>query len=165
MDNTTAVFQCPATAYVRVAARQRLLRQAWLPAALLTALAVAAFYDVRFVYVLLMVLFALYPMALTTAWLAMTGKPEFVMASRPQRWTFGSGAAPALRIEFFKFDCDTNNPETPVADAELAASSIIRIERLKAYIAIWSKHPDTPLLLIPSHLFPFPETTGTTIRK
>lgn len=143
------VFTCPASLYVRHRARRRLLRLA-APGALPAAvLAVAACCDTRFVYVLLMALLIVYPMALAFAWIALTGSKSMTLATRPQRWTTGTSASEALAVEFYRFGCDPHRPGTPVEKVTVAASDIERSERRGGYHTIWTRNRRVPLLLIP----------------
>lgn len=73
---TTAVFTVDASAYISAIARKRLLSWLWLPATLLLGLGVAAMYDHRFAYLMLIVLFIIYPMATSMAWMALAAKKK-----------------------------------------------------------------------------------------
>lgn len=152
MAAVSEVFACPAALYVRQAAGQRLRK--WLVPALavLAALAVAACYDIRFAYLLLMAALIVYPMALTFAWIVLTGSKAFTLATRPQRWIMGGTAREAVTVEYFRFDCDRENPGRPVEKVAIAADQIEGISRSKGYTVVRTRSKATPLLIIPTQI-------------
>lgn len=84
----TETFKVPAAAYANAAARHLFFKV--LPAllAVIAILAVAAGFDTRWAYVLLIVLFVVYPMIMSLAWMVCAAAPEVSLCTRPQRWEF-----------------------------------------------------------------------------
>lgn len=150
------VFRCPPAVYVRGKAKRLLKRYLWLPALLTIVLIVASCFDIRFAYLLVMVLFVVYPMVLTFIWITITGQKHAVMATRPQRWTFGESAENALEVEYYRFDTDdsADAPAQAVDCKVYCADSIERIERSGSYTYVWLRHPKGALLAIPSEYTP-----------
>lgn len=72
-------------AYIRRRTWRKLRSWLWLIAAVLTATAVAACFDLRFLYVLLIEVFIIFPMALGPVWLSESFNPYAVRALTPHR--------------------------------------------------------------------------------
>ena len=155
---TTAVFTVDASAYISAIARKRLLSWLWLPAALLLGLGVAAMYDHRFAYLMLIVLFIIYPMATSMAWMALAAKKSLTLCTRPQRWVFSTNPDVALTVDFFSFGCDFDNPGAPVHTVCLTAADIERYRIAGRYASVWLRKGATGtglhVLLIPAASIP-----------
>ena len=157
-EYTTSVFTVAPEVFVRAAVRRALIRFAWLPVAVAVILGIAAIHDLRYGYLLLMFVFILLPMALSMAWIAMTGTPGFTMATRPQRWTFRRQGVP-LTVEFFRFDADPDEPDEPVATVHCKADEMEKIEiRSERTIVRLKPNKERPggvkLLIAPSSVLP-----------
>lgn len=109
MENPTSdIFSISPHTYAK--ARARKYAGAWAVALVLPVIAavIAGFYDMRWWFVGLIVLFIIYPMVLTMAWFSLTGSPSMALLLRPQRCTFRRDRK--VDIEFFHFDTE-ENPE------------------------------------------------------
>lgn len=109
MENPTSdIFSISPQTYAK--ARTRQYACVWAAALAIPAIIaiVAGFYDIRWWFVGLIVIFIVYPMAITMAWFSLTGSPSMTLLLRPQRWTFRKDRR--VDIEFFHFDTE-ENPE------------------------------------------------------
>lgn len=157
--DTTPVFSVPTRFYVRALVRRFLKRWLWCAVGIAVLLACLAVRDVRFAYLLLMLVFVVYPMAMSLVWLSITGRRAFTLLSRPQRWTFSDEASAALTVEFFAFGTEADEPGTPVESLALAESDIRGIERGRQHTLIRVSPNFKPLqsvliLIVPSGFMP-----------
>lgn len=84
--NCTSEIICETTgAYIRRRTWQKLRAWLWLIALALIATSVAACYDIRFLYVLLIEIFIVFPMALGPVWMSESFSPFAVRAVTPHR--------------------------------------------------------------------------------
>lgn len=147
----SVVFSCPPRLYAHAKVRRVLMRYAWVAAAAALGLGAAAFADTRFVYALLIVLLVAYPMIFSMVWIVITGRPDFVRATRPQRWTFRPDGS--AEIEFFRFSATETDPGEPVDIQQIVPDNIERIELRKGYTFVWLRRMSTPLI-VPTRLTP-----------
>lgn len=85
---STGQFSVAASVYVRAVARRRLWGVVWLPCLLLAAAAIAGWFDSRFWFLGLLLLFIIYPMALSLTWLSLAARPAMRWLLRPQEVSF-----------------------------------------------------------------------------
>lgn len=130
MAVASRIFKLPATDYVKAVAGQLLFK--WLPLllAVIAILAVAAVYDLRWAYVLLITIFVVYPMLMSFAWIAVCASPDLLLCAHPQRWLFSSQT---ITVEFFPLntsvdeDSEDSAPAEPFASATVSTSGIASI--------------------------------------
>lgn len=106
----TEIFRVPAAEFVKTTAMRRLWSIAWIPALLLLAAVIAGFADSRFWFLGLMLLFIVYPMAMSMAWFRLVGHPSMSLLLRPQSWIL-DGNTLAIRFHRYTSDDEGNNPD------------------------------------------------------
>lgn len=147
----STIFSCPAPLYARAMVRRFLARYAWVGVAAVVALGVAAIFDTRYVYVLLIVLMVAYPMVFSMIWITKTGSADFVRATRPQRWTFQPDGS--AEIEFFRFADNDERHGAPIEVLTLKAENIERIALRKGYTYVWTRGCSS-VLIVPTRFTP-----------
>lgn len=100
---TTGQFSVAAAVYVKAVARRRLWGVIWLPALLLAAAAVVGCFDNRFWFLGLLLLFIVYPMALSLTWLSLAARPAMRWLLRPQEVAFEQSRT---TVDFYGYDED-----------------------------------------------------------
>lgn len=150
MADRSEIFTIGIHRYVRATTRRLILRHMWLPAAVLAALSAAGFNDSRFWYLALIILFIIYPMAVSMMWISLAAKPELTALSRPQRWSFGSDS---LTIDVYPFEYDTT---TECAGTFTVPFDKIRTVETGRITTVYLEDGTLPypFLLIPSDLIP-----------
>lgn len=84
MTDSTGIFTVGAKPYVSTAARRLLATWWWLPTLLAAALLIAGTFDNRDLYLCLMLVFIVYPSAMSLSWLALAARPAMRWCPRPQ---------------------------------------------------------------------------------
>lgn len=130
MGNPTSdIFSISPQTYAKARTRQYACVWAAVLAIPVIIAIVAGFYDIRWWFVGLIVIFIVYPMAITMAWFSLTGSPSMTLLLRPQRWTFRKDRR--VDIEFFHFDTE-ENPEP----AERLTVAILSVNAGSRYIVL-----------------------------
>lgn len=159
MVSTTDRYRVDASAYVRLEATALIGRVWWVAALAAIVLGVMGTADTRWWYLALMLVFVVYPMALSMAWIVLAGRPAMAWLARPQSiHTTPEGAA---TISFYRYDAEAD--DAPLDSLTIARSDISSVEYLQRYtrISLRPNRFDIKTLLIPSaHMpasFPLPE--------
>lgn len=140
-------FTPGAAVYASTLARRLLIR--FLPAllAVICIPAVWAFFDIRMLYLCLMLIFIIYPMIMSMAWIAVVAKPHVAMCARPQSWRFDGDY---VAVSFLAYDGETVVKclrfEWKDVDVEFSAKRYI-IDRRNA-------GDDIATLILPADLVP-----------
>ncbi len=144
-------FTPGAAPYAKLATVRLLWRMAWLPAAAIVAAALAGFADSRYWYLGLMLVFIVYPGALSMVWISFAGKHAVATLSRPQEWEFGSDA---LTMRFYPFENDEDTE--PVSVLSVPYSALHSLERSGQWLVVESREgfQGFPFALIPADSFP-----------
>lgn len=135
--------------YVKYMVRRRLLQWTLPCIPVIMVLGIAAFSDIRYAFVLLILLLVVYPMTQTMVWIAMAGKPSMIRASRPQRWV-ANDVGDTFVVEYFHFGCDKENPGEAVEKSTIAYRDVKRAQRGRQHSVLWLRSGDSPLLVIPT---------------
>lgn len=112
-------------------------------ALIVAATAVGAAFDVRWLFVGLMVLFVLTPMAMFFVWLRLTGRTDMRLRLRPQRWTVSKEG---LRIDFYAFDEDAQGEA--LSTMVIGRDEIESLERHGEAYYLRTRHKDAGLLIV-----------------
>lgn len=147
-DSASEIFNISPKTYAAARARQYAGALTAALALPLTAALIAGFYDVRWWFVGLMVIFIIFPMVLTMAWFSLTGSPSMALLLRPQRWTFRDDRK--IDIEFFRFDLEEN--PAPIERRTVAIRDVSPGSRYAIFKA--AKNQSFHILLIPVELLP-----------
>ncbi|MBD5232549.1 MAG: hypothetical protein HDS65_00050 [Bacteroidales bacterium] len=146
-----ARFTPGAERYVKAEAMRRLSRVWWLAALVIAATAVACCNDSRYFFLGLMLLFIVYPMAVSFMWMILAGNKAVVLFSRPQEWSFTDDGA---EVRFYPYKADEDTP--PVATVQIPFARIISTEDKGKWLLIRAKElpHNFPFLLIPADSVP-----------
>lgn len=132
--------------------RRWVVRMALPMVAAAVVLALLARSDLRFGYVLLILVLTVFPMAWCLLWISMTGRPWVTMVTRPQRWTPGKDDDCVLSVDFFPFNCDRENPGKPVLSMNFSRKDIEQSYSIKGYIVIRTRVRECPMLIAPDDI-------------
>lgn len=138
---TTPSFTISASAYMREMASLWLGRLWPVPVALLVAVAVWSFYDLRAVYVGLIMIFLIYPMAMSFVWFHYAFSPAALQAVAPKHLMIG---AECIKVEF-----DSNGEREPQYDAMALGAGDIRSVEVgkKHYAIVYGTSPECRILI------------------
>ena len=144
---TTGQFSVAAAVYVKAEARRRLWGVIWLPALLLAATAVAGYFDNRFWFLGLLLLFIVYPMVLSLTWLSLASRPAMRWLLRPQKVIFEPGKT---TVDFYGYDEDA----PVVASLSLSDGDITDVEQTGKYVTVFLRENSFGIdfLLIPTEI-------------
>lgn len=134
MTHTTELYTVPIAAYIKEEAGRRLAALWWIPAVAALALAIAGAFDSRYIYLCLMVVLIVYPMALSLCWLAIAARPEMSILTRPQHIDVLHDGM--LRLCFHAFRSDSDDTPAVLASIDLPASCIAQAERQRRFICV-----------------------------
>lgn len=144
-------YTVPASAYVKAEARMRLWRYWWLVAVPSLVLAVVGAYDSRYWYLLLMLLFIVYPMAMSFAWMVLAAHKSMQWRLRPQEVENGDDC---LMVRFYPYD----DAEADAIDVFVIPDDcLFTAERQSDYLRVALPQPnklDMTFLLIPADRVP-----------
>lgn len=118
----TGLFRVPAAEFVKATASRRLWSVAWIPAMLLIAAGIAGTADSRFWFLGLMLLFIVYPMAMSMAWFRLVGHPSMEYLLRPQTWLIDGDS---LIVRFHNYHSDDEEGEPTVKETIAFSSGIL----------------------------------------
>ena len=146
---STGQFSVPASVYVRAVARRRLWGVVWLPCLLLAAAAIAGCFDSRFWFLGLLLLFIIYPMALSLTWLSLAARPAMRWLLRPQEVSFHPDG---ITVEFYGYEEDA----PPAGTFRLTSDDIRETEQSGKYVTLFLNQNkfDIDFLLIPAENLP-----------
>ena len=147
----TPRFTVGASEYVKTDARQRLSHWWWCIAVPVVALCIAGIVDSRYFYLALMLIFIVYPMLLSFAWLATAAHKTMPRLTRPQEWQF---SADAFVVDFYPFE--NTEDSIPLKTIRISNNDITDIRRTGKYwqFIVKAQVYDIKFLLIPAEYVP-----------
>lgn len=148
---STPVFSVGTSEYVRTEARGLLFRWCWVPALLVAAAAIAGFHDNRYWFLGLMLVFIVYPMAMSFTWLLLAGSKHMSRLCRPQSLSVREGV---WTINFYPFEYDPETIPEPLHTTVFTDNDISEVECGGRYYRINLQRPadGIPFILIPATL-------------
>lgn len=146
-DTVTPVFRVSSSRYAAVEAKRWLARIGWIPAIAVLVALIAAMYDSRFLYVALMLVFVVYPMILTLAWLSLISRPLVIRRQQPQSWTIHCDGS--VTVSYFDPDGNQTGTEFIPHDA------VSEVDNGDKYITLHlMSAPSDGIIMIPASLAP-----------
>lgn len=151
MPEATQIYRIPASAYVRAEASRHLSRWWWALAIPVAGCAIAGIYDLRFLYLALMLSLVVYPMLLSLCWMALATKPWMQWVLRPQTYT--NDASGNVCVAFLAHGADDSAIAADIKGRLVVDADTMAMAGLhKAYVCVplGKDAPyNIPFLLIP----------------
>lgn len=130
------IFSIAPDKYVRALGKRWLKKFAWLLLIPVVACAILAFSDLRFLFLLFILVFIVEPMTRPIIWLFVTNKSSFSLLIHPQRCFFSKENYEELTLEFYRFGVDPEEPGEPFHRIVIPRSALANVQKRGTYVEV-----------------------------